>query len=183
MEKEKKQEKNKKVKNKIKYDSTNESQELKSFLIVVLVVIVCVGGVYLITRAFVTKDLFKDEEETKEVVEGKVNYDVAIIGQLLNMPEKEYYAVIYDAKEGEHISEMSSLVYNYNALEKHSHVYTIDLSNKLNADYYDPENVNIEAKSVNDLHLGDTTLIKVKDGKIVKYITELDKMKKELGVK
>jgi len=185
MEKEKMQKENKKgKKNQIKYDTTNEAQELKSFLIVVLVVIICVGLVYVLTRAFVTKDLFEDkEDDTKEVVEGKVNYDVAIIGQLLNMPESEYYAVIYNTSEGEYISDMSSLVYSYNALEKHLHMYTIDLSNKLNADYYDPENVNEGAKIVSDLHVGDITLIKVKNGEIDKYITDYAKMQKELGVK
>ena len=77
---------------------TTEQSELKSFLIVILVVLVGVGLLFLATKAFVTKDLFGDKKENteeKEVV-GEVNYDVTIMGSLLNRPYDEYYAVIYD---------------------------------------------------------------------------------------
>ena len=142
-----------------------------------------VGGLYLATRAFVTKDLFGKEEKTeeKEVV-GQVNYDVAIMGSLLNRPYKEYYAVIYDTT-GDYMYDMSSLVTAYKGVKDAKHIYTVDLNNKLNKDYYDPANVNTKAKTLNEIKVGDITLVKVKDGKISKYITDLDKMKSELGVK
>lgn len=181
MEKKKEVVKNKKVKNKVNY-RTSEQDEMIKFIIVILVVLLCVGGIYLFTRAFVTKDLFKEENKTSEVVqEGTVNYDVAIMGQLLNRPYSEYYVIIYDAG-GEYMYDMSSLVSSYNALEKHKHIYTIDLGNELNASYYSPEEVNTKAKSLEEIKLGDTTLIKVKDGKINKYIVDYEKMKSELGV-
>lgn len=175
---------NKKVKkNKVKYQ-TAEQQEIKKFIIVILVVIACVGVVYFVTRAFVTKDLFTESEnETKDVVSGTVNYEVAIMGQLLNRPYDEYYAVIYNNVEGDYIADMSTLVYDYTSKEKHLHMYTIDLSNELNKGYYDPENVNTKAKKLSDVKVGDITLIKVKNGKIDKYIVDYAKMKKELGIK
>lgn len=160
---------------------TTEQIELKNFLIVILVVLVCVLGLYFMTRAFVTKDLFGNDETEEKEVAGTVNYDVAIMGQLLNRPYSEYYVIIYDAG-GEYMYDMSSLVSSYKALEKHKHIYTIDLGNELNASYYSPEEVNTKAKSLEEIKLGDTTLIKVKDGKINKYIVDYEKMKSELGV-
>lgn len=160
---------------------TTEQIELKNFILVILVVVICVAGLYLVTRAFVTKDLIPKEEE-QTVIAGEVNYDVAIMGQLLNRPYKEYYVVIYDSN-GSHFTDMAALTAAYKDLKDHKHIYTIDLANKLNDGYYAPEEVNTKAKKLSEIKLGDTTLIKVKDGKINKYIVDLEKMKKELGVK
>ena len=100
---------------------------------------------------------------------------------MLGKPEKEYYVVVYDMT-GNYMSDMSSLVSSYNNKENHKHIYTVDLSNKLNADYYDVENENVKATSVEDFKFGDVTLIKVVDGKVKLYLTDITKMKKELGV-
>lgn len=180
MEKEKN--KAKKVKrNKVNYQTT-EQEEIKKFLIVVLVVLLCVGAIYLCTRAFVTKDLFNNKEnETEEVTPGTINENVAIMGQLLNRPYDEYYVAIYDST-GKYSFDMAQLVSSYTSKDKHLHVYTIYLDNTMNADYYDPENVNEKAQTVADIKVGDITLIKVKNGKINKYIVDYSKMEKELGV-
>lgn len=183
MEKKKEVVKAKKVnKNKVTY-RTSEQDEMIKFVVVILVVLLCVGGIYLFTRAFVTKDLFTDDTSNSEVVqEGTVNYDVAIMGQLLNRPYKQYYAVIYDST-GDYASDMYTLVASYTKLEEHKHIYTIDLSNELNKAYYDAENVNKKATSVSEMKVGDITLVKVKNGKIEKYIVDYAKMQKELGIK
>ena len=182
MEKKKETVKTKKVNNKVTY-RTSEQDEMIKFVIVILVVLLCVGGIYLFTRAFVTKDLFKEDTNTSEVSQsGTVNYDVAIMGQLLNRPYKQYYAVIYDST-GDYAYDMQSLVNNYTKLKEHKHVYTIDLANELNKAYYDAENVNTKAKKVSEMKVGDITLIKVKNGKIEKYIVDYAKMEKELGLK
>lgn len=174
-------EKNKVKKNKVSYQTT-EQEEIRKFLIVILVVLLCVGLIYLCTRVFVTKDLFKGKEnETEEVVSGKINDEVAIMGQILNRSEDEYYVAIYDST-GKYTGDMGKLVYTYTAKEKHLHVYTVDLNNSLNSDYYDPENVNEKAQTVGEIKVGDITLIKVKKGKINKYIVDYAKMQKELGV-
>ena len=194
MEKEKKKVKKNKVEstkvkdvkvkknNKMKYQ-TAEQEEIRNFIIVIVVVLLCVGAIYLLTRAFVTKDLFGSKEAgtTEEVTPGVVNYDVAIMGQLLNRPYKEYYAVIYDS-EGDYMYDMYSLVYSYSLTDEPLHVYTIDLANTLNDGYYDPENVDTKAKTLEDLKVGDITLVKVKNGKISKIIVDYSKMEKELGL-
>ena len=78
---------------------------------------------------------------------------------------------------------MISLVNSYLKLKEHKHVYTIDLSNELNKSYYDAENVNTKATKVSEMKVGDITLVKVKNGKIDKYIVDYAKMEKELGIK
>ena len=128
-----------KKKNKKRYKVnyvTDEEKEIRRFVIVLIVVILAVGGIYLLTRA--TND--------------------------------------------DYSSDMYSLFYNYSTLKKDKHLYTVDLSNALNKDYYDAKNVNKKATSLKDLKVGDITLLEVTDGKITKYIVDYDKMQSELGI-
>lgn len=174
----------------IKFETT-EQAEVKKFIIVILVVLLCVGAIYLFTRAFVSKDLFKkDEPKEEEVIEGEVDYEVAIMGQILNRPYDEYYVIIYNQSEGEYLGDMSSIVADYTSKEddKKLHMYKVDLANELNTSYYDKDNENKKAKTLEDIKLGDKTLLKIKKNKksgkleISKYITDIDAMKKELGI-
>lgn len=174
----------KESKNKVKYQTT-EQVEIKNFVIVIIVVLLCVGCLYLATRLFVTKDLFKKDSETKteETAVGTINYEVAIMGNMLQKADTEYYVAIYDQSDkGKYVADMLTLVFAYTGNEKHLPVYTVDLSNELNKGYYDPENVNVEAQTVKDMKVGDITLLKVKKGKITKYIVDYAKMQKELGI-
>ncbi len=175
---------------KIKFE-TAEQAEVKKFFVVILVVLICVGGIYLFTRAFVSKDLFKkDEPKTEEVVDGEVNYDVTIMGQILNRPYDEYYVLIYNQSEGEYMGEMANIRYEYDNKEddKKIHMYSVDLANELNKSYYDKDNENTKAKTLDEIKVGDKTLLKIKKNKksgkleVSKYITDIDEMKKELKI-
>lgn len=173
-------EKNTKQK-KVKY-RTAEQDEMLKFLGVIAVVVVCVTLLYVLTRVFVTKDLFnKEETKTEETVQGSVNYSVTSVGQILNRPYDEYYVFVYDTT-GDYATDMNSLLTKYNSKEKKLHAYKVDLSNYLNKEYYKPKEVNEKASAVADFKFGDITLIKVKNGKIDKYLTDYSKMQTELAV-
>lgn len=178
----------KKVKNKKKrdiyYAKTSEQREMSNFFIVILVVLVCVGGIYFLTRAFVTKDLFdKDTPRENVVTPGEINYDVAIMGTILNRADEEYYVVIYDSTSSYAI-DMNNLVKAYTSAEKHLPVYVVDLSNKVmngNGKYYDPNNISTNPTSLDDLIVGDRTVIKVKKGEISKFIPDMIQKKDKDG--
>lgn len=164
----------------IKNVQTEEQQEIIKFIIILVVVVALVVGVYFFTKKFVTKE--ESKNETQEVT-GSVNYNVTIIGTLLNRPYDEYYAIIYDStstKAGKYEGIYSSFTTGENSATK---MYYIDLSNKLNESYYSGEETNPKAQSIDELKLGDLTLIKVKNGKITKYLEDEDAIRKELGLK
>lgn len=168
--------------NKISY-KTEEQKEMTKLVIIIVVVAILVTGAYFITRAFVTKDLFnKNDAEEKTVIPGEINYEVTIVGSILNRPYKEYYVAVYDSDNSDYSTQMMSMVSSYSAKSKALHVYTVDLSNTFNKPYYDPENVKLDTNKVEDLRFGDVTLLKVSKGKIEKAVTDLTKIKKELGV-
>ncbi len=168
-------------KNRISY-KTEEQKEMGKLIAIIVIVTIFVVGAYLITRAFVTKDLFtKDNQEEKTVIPGEINYDVAIVGTILSYDQyKEYYVAVYDSENTKFAGDMQAAVTTYVAKKKHLHVYTVDLSNEYNKGYYDPKNVKLNTNKVEDLRFGDVTLLKVEKGKIVKAITDLTKIKKEL---
>ncbi len=161
---------------------TTEQEEMTKFVIVLLVVLICVGGIYLLTRAFVTKDLFNNNAQ--ETSTGKVNYKSAIVGNILNRPYDEYYVIVYNTTS-EVASDISTILTDFDNRTDDAklHMYIVDLNNKLNADYYNPQKENKKATDVSSFMFGDKTLLKIKGGKVEKYITDLTKIKEELNPK
>lgn len=162
---------------------TAEQEEMFKLVIIVLVVLACVGGIYLLTRAFVTKDLF-NKDDTKESEKGEINYNSAIVGNIMNRPYDEYYVIVYDTTS-DVAADLSSIITTFeNRTDKAKlHMYVVDLHNKLNADYYNPKKENTKATGVSSFRFGDKTLLKIKKGKVEKYITDLTKIKEELNPK
>ena len=156
-----------------------EKKAVKNFLIILAVVLVCGVAVYFLTRAFVSKDLFtkKDDDEDK-IVEVTTSYDTAIVGTMLNRPVKEYYVLVYDQEEDNGYNNIG-ITYKTD----HSDglpLYYVDLSNPLNKEHVG-EKTDVSG-SVKDMVFGEFTLLRVKDGKITKTITDYDKVIKELDV-
>lgn len=163
---------------KMKNVKTEEQKEIIKFLIILVVVVVLVVGIYFFTKKFVTK-----EDEKKEEITGTVNYNVTIVGELLNRPYDEYYVLAYDSK-GTKAGQYQGIYSNFTSSPASTtKMYYIDLANKLNEEYRSSEETNPKATSISELKLGELTLIKVKDGKIVKYLEDEDAIKKELELK
>ena len=81
---------------------------------------------------------------------------------------------------GEYGSEMATAIAGYESQKGHLRVYRVDLDNKFNADFYDPEHVKLNVTDPSDFKFGDVTLLKVEGGKVTTAITDLSKIKKEL---
>lgn len=155
-----------------------EDKAVRNFIIIFIIVLIFVVGIY-----FFTKVINKDNEATSENnanTSSEVQIDItkAIVGTMLQKSDKEYYVILYksdDAKASEYIQMESKYKTNKDALP----VYTVDLSEGMNAKYYDKDHTNYFANNVNDLRFGDITLLEVKDGKIIKSFNNTDSIKKE----
>lgn len=187
MAKTKKQEKlNDKVKTKnikkvdIDKYTSEESKEVKKFIIILLSIIVLVLAVYGITR-LINKD--KDNNDDRTVTAGSIDYDKVSVGTLFNRADDEYYVIVYDG-EASNAIYYSALMNKYMNKEKSNKVYFCDLSNELNKKYYvgEDKDSNPKATTSSELAFKDLTLIKIKNGKIVKYLETLDTIKTELGI-
>lgn len=172
----------KKDKKKLNIDKfeSDESKEIRKFIIILFSIIVVVLGVYGITR-LVNKD--KDNDTTREVTAGEIDYDKVSVGTLFNRADSEYYVIAYNGEDANAIY-YSALMNKYMDKENAIKVFFCDLSNELNKKYYvgDEKNSNPKATKTSELALKDLTLIKIKNGKIVKYLESLDTIKTELGI-
>ena len=156
---------------------SEDENEIRKFIIIIVVIVVLVGIVYAITE--LTK---KDTKSNEEVVTGEIDYNTLSIGMLLNRPEKEYYVIIYDAENPDAIL-YSAMINKYDAKTSKLKLYYCDLGNALNNKYYNvgsDNKSNPNATGIDELDLGDLTLIKVKDGKITKYVENIDEIKQIL---
>ena len=166
-------EKNKDVKVKkqkeIKYRS-EEQQEVIRFIIILVSIFAVVGIVYGVTKIFI-KDEVKNTDD-----------DIVSVGTMFNRSEEEYYVALYKKSEKDAIL-YSSIINKYANEEKSLKVYFCDLENKFNEEYYvGNENSNPKAKTIADVKFGDFTLVKISKGKIVKYVENIEDMKKELNI-
>ena len=165
---------NKKIKNQKYY--TEEQKEIQKFIIIIIVLVLLIGAIYFLT------DKFVEQGNSNNITTGEINYDKATIGTVLNRPYDEYYAIIYSSDSTE-ASYYNSIKTNYSSKDGGLKIYYIDLDNELNQKYYNVNNdnkSNPSAKSIDEINLGDVTLIKVKNGEIVSYIEDIEQIKTEL---
>lgn len=159
---------------------TEEQKEMLHFLIVLVIIILFVVGVYFVSKMFVMdKSLFEVSYN-----EGALNSERAIVGTIFNRPEKEYYVLIYDEKATNAVYYSAiSTAYTQNQ-ENAWKVYHVDLSNPINEKYIakDSESSNPKASKVSDFKFKEVTLLRIKNGKIEKYLEDEASIKKELAV-
>lgn len=166
---------------KIKY-VTEEQKEVKKFICVLLGLVLVIVGVYFFTRVFITKDLFNNKTNEVTYTDGTINYDVAIVGNMLNRPYDEYYLMAFDS-ESTKVNYYNTLASMYISSKKSLKLYHIDLANELNKKYIaEDNNISKKFESIDKLKLGEVTLIKVKNKKVTKFITNIEDIAKELTV-
>lgn len=162
--------------------ATEEENEVKRFIIIVIVIGLFVGVIYGLTEIF-KKDEEKETEDNSSVT---ISYDKLTVGTLLNRPYDEYYVLAYDSDANKAI-EYSAIISQYKSksTEKdYVKIYFLDLNNGLNKKYYnvnEDNKSNPNAKKIEDLDFGDLTLLCIKDGKIKEYIEDYTTIQKKLS--
>lgn len=168
---------NTKIKEKKYY--SEEQQEVIRFVIILVVIVAIVALAYLISSIVRSKNKYYYDEVTP----GQINNNIVSVGTMFNRANEEYYVILYKEKDTA-AAYYDSVVRTYTAKEGALQVYYCDLSNKLNEKYYAGKDgkVNSEAKTIEDVSFGDFTFVKIKKGKIVKYIEDIEKVKTELDI-
>ena len=142
---------------------SEDAKEVRNFLIILFSIIIVVLIIYGVSKIFI-KDQALETEKT--VTEGKIDYDIVSVGTMFNRNYDEYYVAIYD-EENPRAVLYSAIITKYINNEDSAKVFFCDLGNKLN---------------INELAFKDLTLVKIENGKIVKYIEDFDTFKEELTV-
>ena len=176
-------------KGKVKRYEIEEQPELKKFILVLGGLIIIIVGIYFFTRIFVTKDLTNfsslfNKASDIEYTSGQINYEVVIAGNMLSKPNAEYYVMAFSSEDVE-ASYYKAVISKYSK-EKGSDalpVFNLDLNNELNKPYVaGDEKPSTTYKSLKELKFGELTLLRVSNGKVTKFITDIDNIKKEFGI-
>lgn len=152
--------------------------EVKKLGIIFLVVLLIFGVVYLLTLGATKLGWFNEHYTKKEVSDASIQYDYIMAGTILNRSDKEYYVLITDVENNTYLTY---LLDKYNDKEDSLPSYIVDLGEGLNKSIIGEDN-NISATSIEELSIKDSTLLKISNSKIVKYIIGNDDIEKELNV-
>ena len=153
---------------------TEEQKEVFKFFKILFVLVLIIALLYLFTVYVVNKE----GKYTRTNTEGKIQYENIYLGTLLNRGDDEYYVIAYD------LTNISNNLYRtaiseYKAKANHLPIYIADLSNELNKSFVNLEKSN-KSDNIDELKFKGTTLVKVKNNKIVKFIETKDDILKEI---
>lgn len=161
-------------KNKKKKEELNEESEVRSLLKTIIIVLISFIACYLLFMLMGKLGMFEKGYEKPEAESNEFTYSTALIGTVFNRPESEYY-VSFDEEEGNTYFDTLLSMYKGSL-----HIYKVNMSLGINASHKG-EIGNSKATNPSELVISTPTLIKVRDGRIVKYLENLDQIKEELS--
>ena len=141
----------------------------KSFIIILIAVLVLFGLTYLFTGIFATKDIkLFNKKEDKEETASKISNKI-LASDSLKQKDDVYYVYYYNSTEED--NEVADSVYGINET-----VYRVDLNDGFNANFVgEPSGI---VDSIDDLRVSDPTVIKVESGKMVAFYSGKEEIKK-----
>ena len=159
-------------------ESPKLDSEIQSFIKIVIgvgVVVITVFGATLLMNKLGVFDEGYSKPERGEII---ISYEAATIGTMFNRPDTEYYVVFDEFTENPN-QYLSSILFRYSNEENKLPIYKVDMTNAFNAKYMG-ESGNPSAQRVEDVKINGVTLIKVVNGKNVKYIEGITNIENEL---
>ena len=155
----------------------HDNSAVTTFIIALIVIAVLVGGLYYVNAKYVTKDKYQDDNTTTTTTEPSYDATVILADDALKQKETEYMVVFVD-KSKDDANYITSLIRGYKGDSK---IYTVDLSNKMNKDYYNESSLRnlpmpTTIEGLKECKVINPTLIKVKKGKIVELTDDKEKI-------
>lgn len=150
---------------------SSSNNEVFNFLKILIVVVVLVIVFWLITM-LITNDKTKKSEDTV------IQYNEILVGSILSKDSEKYY-VLVEAENDDNVYSYEQLITKYKNKEDHLDFYTVDLSDDFNSKFVS-DKANLNVKKITDIRFSETTLLEIKNKKIVKTITSDDEIEKYL---
>lgn len=155
-----------------------DSYSLKSFLLIILVLVIILGIFYVITT-LVVKPVNPTDNDTGVTI---IDETKITLSNLLNRKEKEYYVLA--TKQNNNTQANYQTLYNnyiteYKKQEGALTFYNINLNDALNKSYIS-DKLNI-SNDLSELKVNDDILFKIKDNKIEEYFSGSQNILKQLS--
>lgn len=147
----------------------------------ILGILLVLFAIIYIGTAIVTGEIkLKKDEEIEDAV--SIQNEEILAGSTFKMQDKDYIVLYYDytsVSAGIYDSLYSDYTSSQNDVPK---MYKVDLSKGFNKGYVsEKEKINVKPFNVEELQLKNPTLIRLKNNKVVKFITSKDEIKKYIN--
>lgn len=140
---------------------------ISKFIKILVIVVFCLGAIYLITEKLVKKDTTSNEETA-------VSYNEVIVGNSMSQKEAKYYVLFYDPST-DIASYLDSWQSSYIEAKKATKLYFVDLNKTINEKFISSES-NPNATVSSELKLKNGTLIVIENGKITNYVENIQEI-------
>lgn len=148
----------------------NNDSEVASFIKISIIVLLLLVVFTVITNAII------NNKGTNTPT--TIQYTKIIVGNILSRSETEYY-VLVEKKDDPSLTTYDSYLSTYNNKEGHLKVYKVDLSDGFNQIYND-EKSNLDVTDISEIRFSTTTLLYIKEGKIVETYANSEKIESKL---
>lgn len=170
----KKKDKKKFYSTEIKRNKTMNDDYKRAITFIVVLLIVCgaIGLLFLLNGKYVTKDMFQ-KTTTAPTTEVSYDHTLLTVSNLFDVSDSEYYVMLYDNSDETKAFLYSNLVVGFKEVD--IPLYSVDMSNAMNSKYYDVKGTeNTKPTKSSEVMITRPTLMHIKKGKVVNYITDLD---------
>lgn len=151
----------------------SSNPEISTAIKITIGVIIFLGLVYLIGSIATGKIKLKKEKDP----EVKIQYSEILAEQTFKQSNSEYYVLFYDYEDNG-ASYINAITEGLSET-----VYKVDLNKKFNSTYTTKEVTNRSPKNASELKVSNPTLIKIKNGKVIKFALGKDEIKKLVSQK
>lgn len=156
----------------IKKKKQNNNQIVEGNEITNLIKIVLIVCAVLLVFYFITVLVNKEEESTyTENTTPTIQYSKILVGQILNRSETDYY-VLVEQENDQYLDLYNYYLSTYSGEKDNFKYYTVDLSDVFNGNNIGEETM-VDG-DVADFKFANTTLIRVKEGKVAEVYKDRD---------
>jgi len=160
---------------KININGKNEDlKEIKTLIIITLIIVVIAIGLY-----FLTEVALKKKNAPAPLPEPSINYSLTMIGEVFDQPYDEYYVFIYSSKD-KNAGQYSTLISNHNKKESPVKLFYADLNSGFNR-FAISETANPKPTKASEVAVKDVALMIIKGGKVTKYYETIEDFEKVLN--
>lgn len=165
-----------------KNNMTNEDyQRVKTFVIILVIVVALVGLLFVFNGKIVTKDL-SDNKTTAPTTEPSYDESIILADDIFSKSDKEYMVLIYDSSNKE-----SGILFNglFNYYKGSTKIYGVDLANKMNSSHYSEslENENTKPSKASEIIVSGPRLLIIKNKEVKEYISDTTTITEKLSAK
>lgn len=137
-------------------------------IIKMLLIVLIIFGVFYLFTLYLVRESDSDSNDSTVSDNANISYEEILVGNSFDM-SGEYLVLYYDHSEDELESKFTNLISEYKSKENSLSVYIVDMDNALNTKYISDDS-NTSPKSVSELKIKGSTLIKFNNGNVIDYI-------------